>query len=56
LSPGQAFPSAPDLSAAKIAVFAAWMLSAVVETALLWGASLEEPIEEAPQRASTQVS
>jgi signal transduction histidine kinase len=33
---GQAFPSATDFSAAKIAVFAASILSAVVGTALLW--------------------
>jgi NhaA family Na+:H+ antiporter len=32
----QAFPSAADFSAAKIAVFAASILSAVVGTALLW--------------------
>jgi hypothetical protein len=46
---GQAFPSASDFSAAKIAVFAASILSAVVGTALLWGASRQELIEEAPQ-------
>jgi Na+/H+ antiporter NhaA len=33
---GQAFPSAPDFSAAKVAVFAASILSAVVGTALLF--------------------
>jgi NhaA family Na+:H+ antiporter len=53
---GQAFPSAADFSAAKIAVFAASILSAVVGTALLWGASRQELIEEAPQSASMQVS
>ena len=53
---GQAFPTAPDFSAAKIAVFAASILSAVVGTALLWGVSRQELIEEAPQCASTQVS
>jgi NhaA family Na+:H+ antiporter len=36
---GQAFPTALDFSAAKIAVLAASMLSAIVGTALLWGAS-----------------
>jgi Na+/H+ antiporter len=46
----------PDFSAAKIAVFAASILSAVVGTALLWGASRQELIEEAPQSASMQVS
>ena len=53
---GQAFPSAPDFSAAKIAVFAASILSAVVGTALLWGASRQELFEEAPQSAGMQVS
>jgi NhaA family Na+:H+ antiporter len=53
---GQAFPSAPDFSAAKIAVFAASILSAAVGTALLWGASRQELIEEAAQSASMQVS
>jgi NhaA family Na+:H+ antiporter len=53
---GQAFPSATDFSATKIAIFAASILSAVVGTALLWGASPQELIEEAPQGASMQVS
>jgi NhaA family Na+:H+ antiporter len=53
---GQAFSSASDFSAAKIAVLAASILSAVVGTALLWGASRQELIEEAPQSASMQVS
>lgn len=52
---GQAFPSAADFSAAKIAVFAA-SISAIVGTALLWGASRQELIEEAPQSAGMQVS
>ena len=47
----QAFPSAADFSAVKIAVFAASILSAVVGTALLWGALRQELIEEAPQSA-----
>lgn len=34
---GQAFPGATDFAAAKIAVFAASMFSALVGTALLWG-------------------
>jgi NhaA family Na+:H+ antiporter len=46
---GQAFPSAPAVSAAKIAVFAASIVSAVVGTALLWGASRQELIEEVMQ-------
>jgi NhaA family Na+:H+ antiporter len=45
---GQAFPSATDFSAAKIAVFAASILSAAVGTALLWGASRQEFLEGAP--------
>ena len=53
---GQAFPSATDFSAAKIAVFAASILSAVVGTALLWGASRQELFEEVPQSAGMQVS
>ena len=52
----QAFPSAADFSAAKIAVFAASILSAIAGTALLWGASRQELIEEAPQSAGMQVS
>jgi NhaA family Na+:H+ antiporter len=35
---GQAFPAAADFTAAKIAVFAASVLSAVIGVALLWGA------------------
>jgi NhaA family Na+:H+ antiporter len=53
---GQAFPSATDFSAAKIAVFAASILSAAVGTALLWRASRQERFEEGPQSVGTQVS
>jgi NhaA family Na+:H+ antiporter len=53
---GQAFPSAPAGSAAKIAVFAASIVSAVVGTALLWGASRQELTEEVPQSPGMQVS
>jgi NhaA family Na+:H+ antiporter len=35
---GQAFPLAADFSAAKIAVFAASVMSAAIGTALLWNA------------------
>lgn len=45
----QAFPNATDFSAAKIAVLAASVLSAAIGTAVLWGASRQEPFEEAPQ-------
>ncbi|MDQ8727627.1 Na+/H+ antiporter NhaA [Bradyrhizobium sp. LHD-71] len=53
---GQTFPDATDFSAAKIAVFAASILSAVVGTVLLWGASPQELVEEAPDNASMQAS
>jgi NhaA family Na+:H+ antiporter len=52
---GQAFPNATDFAAAKIAVFAASILSALVGTALLWGASREELTEEALQSEHTQL-
>jgi NhaA family Na+:H+ antiporter len=35
---GQAFPVAEDFAAAKIAVFAASVLSAIIGVAVLWGA------------------
>lgn len=47
---GQAFPNATDFSAAKIAVFAASILSAVVGTALLWGAP-RQGLMKRPRRA-----
>jgi NhaA family Na+:H+ antiporter len=52
---GQAFPSATDFSAAKVAVFAASILSAVVGVALLSGELHARSIEEAPQSAGMQV-
>lgn len=39
---GQAFPVLEDFAAAKIAVFAASVLSAVIGVAILWGAPREE--------------
>jgi NhaA family Na+:H+ antiporter len=48
----QAFPSATDFSVAKIAVFAASILSSIVGTTLLWGASHQELLEEAPESAN----
>jgi NhaA family Na+:H+ antiporter len=42
---GQAFPNAADFAAAKIAVFAASVLSAVIGVAVLWGAPSTEPRE-----------
>jgi NhaA family Na+:H+ antiporter len=44
---GQAFPAAGDFAAAKIAVFAASVVSALVGVALLWGAGRRA--EEAPR-------
>lgn len=45
---GQAFPVAPDFAAAKIAVFAASILSAIVGVALLWNAVLSEEKKTVP--------
>jgi NhaA family Na+:H+ antiporter len=36
---GQAFPSEADFAAAKIAVFAASVLSALIGVGVLWGSS-----------------
>ncbi|HUQ12483.1 MAG TPA: Na+/H+ antiporter NhaA [Steroidobacteraceae bacterium] len=44
---GQAFPEATDFAAAKIAVFAASVLSAVIGMAVLWGAPHAESSEGA---------
>ena len=52
---GQAFLTAADFWAAKIAVFAASILSAVVGVALLLGASHQQLMEDAPQSASMKV-
>jgi NhaA family Na+:H+ antiporter len=49
---GQAFPDATDFAAAKIAVFAASIISAVVGAALLLGGTRQELIDEVPQSAS----
>jgi NhaA family Na+:H+ antiporter len=43
---GQAFPVLDDFAAAKIAVFAASVLSAIIGVAVLWGAPSQE-IEKA---------
>jgi NhaA family Na+:H+ antiporter len=40
---GQAFPAAADFAAAKIAVFAASVLSAIIGVAVLWRAKREAP-------------
>jgi NhaA family Na+:H+ antiporter len=39
---GQAFPVMDDFAAAKIAVFAASVLSAIIGVAVLWGAPSQE--------------
>ena len=46
---GQAFPAAADFAAAKIAVFAASVVSALIGVAVLWGARV--PDEEGPPEA-----
>jgi NhaA family Na+:H+ antiporter len=43
---GQAFPMEVDFAASKIAVFIASVLSVVIGTALLWGASSPTASEE----------
>ena len=40
---GQAFPAEADFAAAKIAVFAASVLSAILGVAVLWSAEREAP-------------
>jgi NhaA family Na+:H+ antiporter len=42
---GQALPNAGDFAAAKIAVFAASIISALVGVALLWGANNQTAAE-----------
>ncbi len=51
---GQAFPLASDFSAAKIAVFAASLLSALIGVAVLWNAQVptEDTITEPQQEAT----
>lgn len=39
---GQAFPAASDFAAAKIAIFAALVLSAIIGVAVLWGAPSQD--------------
>jgi NhaA family Na+:H+ antiporter len=45
---GQAFPSASDFAAAKIAVFCASVLAAVIGMAILWGARAEGAVSLDP--------
>ena len=49
---GQAFPAAADFAAAKIAVFAASVLSAIIGVALLWGAGRAAADNNAATEAS----
>ncbi|GGC76481.1 Na+/H+ antiporter NhaA [Chelatococcus reniformis] len=49
---GQAFPDPSAFSAAKIAVFASSILSAVTGAALLWGASRQELVEDPSESAA----
>ena len=56
---GQAFPAASDFAAAKIAVFAASVLSAIIGVAVLWraGRATEEDVAAArPSYAGDQRS
>ena len=48
---GQAFPAAADFAAAKIAVFAASVLSAIIGVAVLWRAARPSEAEAAPVRS-----
>jgi NhaA family Na+:H+ antiporter len=50
---GQAFPVSADFAAAKIAVFAASLLSAVIGVIVLWHAGRE--IEGAPEPESSEL-
>jgi Na+:H+ antiporter, NhaA family len=49
---GQAFPAAADFAAAKIAVFAASVLSSIIGVALLWGAGDAADDDDAPRQPS----
>jgi NhaA family Na+:H+ antiporter len=44
---GQAMPAAMDFAAAKIAIFAASVLSALIGVAILWGARSQTAPSEA---------
>lgn len=50
---GQAFPVPQDFASAKIAIFAASILSAVIGVAVLWNSkAVAEPVEEQPKRVT----
>jgi NhaA family Na+:H+ antiporter len=53
---GQAFPTPPDFAAAKIAVFAASVLAAVVGVAVLWSAKSPELEPSEPEGKGTRVA
>jgi NhaA family Na+:H+ antiporter len=47
---GQAFPVASDFAAAKIAVFSASVLAALIGVAVLWNAPTQETVQNEPER------
>jgi len=51
---GQAFPVPSDFAAAKIAVFAASVLAALIGVAVLWGAKAPEPAAEPASAAEPE--
>jgi NhaA family Na+:H+ antiporter len=51
---GQAFPSDTDFTAAKIAVFSASVISALIGVAILWNASAERAA--APERPAAEIT
>jgi NhaA family Na+:H+ antiporter len=51
---GQAFPTASDFTAAKIAVFSASVVSALIGVAILWNASAERV--PAPERPAAEIT
>ncbi|MGE4246273.1 MAG: Na+/H+ antiporter NhaA, partial [Parvibaculaceae bacterium] len=53
---GQAFPVASDFAAAKIAVFAASIVSAVIGVALLWNARTPSSAESGEEASPIQAS
>ena len=53
---GQAFPAASDYAAAKIAVFAASVLSSVIGVAILWGAPAPASDDPEPPRRRSRLA
>ena len=52
---GQAFPVASDFAAARIAVFAGLVLSALIGVAILWNAQRQEGTEDWIERRTGDV-